>query len=487
MPTIKEIYESRLEDYKYRVGGEQLDAPCPFHLSKTGAPFTVNVSNGLFKCHNPSCEANEGGNVQSFLNLLGEEIPDTIHKVDKTKLSDSEVNRKHATLLKTESMLKYLSIHCTITNKTIEHFKLGWDGIRIWIPIYVDGKLVNIRKYNPVTEVKTLGVTGVNKPTLFPYENVFQDEIYFCSGEKDTILACQLGLNALTVTGAEGTFPKESLGRFNNKTVYIIHDIDTAGEKATNRIFLMLRKVAKKIVKVTLPVTAPNKDLTEFIVNEGKTIKDVKKAIKAGKVLHDKTDITTEIPVEVPLNELKNPAFFEHAIKTTVLVTGRDIDPYIVPARVKLQCTNPGSTKNCRSCPILGEPINIDFNNKELIKFAGISDRQLQLNLLEAALMPRCSNVDIDKQKLVSMFRVQLQTPISIAHSREDKPTTAQGFILQHDAEANKMYECTGIVTSDPTSQYATLVIHEISQTNSEIDNFVLEEKWRKKLTIFQP
>ena len=492
MATLKEIYEDSLENYKYRSDEEQLDAPCPFHKTKSGAPFTANIRTGLFKCHNPSCEANGGGNINKFLKMMGTEDADKILRSLKAgiekDLVPKEITKKHKALLETPSILKFLSTHAGITLDTVKKFKLGWDGVRIWIPIYVEGKLTNIRKYNPINEVKTLGVKKHNQPEIFPYKNLSKKVLYFCEGEKDTILANQMGLNAITVTGAGGVLPKLYLSKFVGKTIYIIHDVDAAGEKAVNRLFLMLRKVADKIVKVTLPVEPPNKDLTEYIINEGKTIEDVHAAVEEGKVLLDRSNKTTEIPIDTTLNKIHSPEFFEHLVKIDTLVIGKDVDPYVVPKRIKVQCNNPGSVKNCKVCPIIGDSIELEFSDLDLIKFINIPDKQLQKTIVDLAFIPTCSNVEIQKLEMLSLFRVQLQTPISSSnHSTADKPATAQGFILDHNVEANKVYSCIGLVTADPKTQYSTLVIKSIKPTNSEIDNFYLTETWITRLSkLFQ-
>ena len=175
--------------------------------------------------------------------------------------------------------------------------------------------------------------------------------------------------------------------------------------------------------------------------------------------MHDISDVTTEVPIETTLSDLRNPEFFNHAIMVDALVIGKDVDPFIVPSRVRVQCNNPGSRKGCKLCPILGEAIEIDFTATDLIKFTGITEKALEAVIIEAAFLPKCDNVEITKQNLISTYRVQLQTPI-VSSAQESKPTTAKGYVLTHEVEANKIYSCVGLLTSDTKNQYATIVIN---------------------------
>jgi 5S rRNA maturation endonuclease (ribonuclease M5) len=55
-------------------GGENISVPCPFHQTKDGTPFSVNVTNGVWQCF--SCHAS--GSLPSLLRRLG--LPS--HRID---------------------------------------------------------------------------------------------------------------------------------------------------------------------------------------------------------------------------------------------------------------------------------------------------------------------------------------------------------------------------------------------------------------------
>jgi len=70
METVKELILNGLQehgckDFRYDATGEGLQSDCPFHQTKSGRPFNINLRTGLYMCWNGQCGAR--GNLYTFL------------------------------------------------------------------------------------------------------------------------------------------------------------------------------------------------------------------------------------------------------------------------------------------------------------------------------------------------------------------------------------------------------------------------------------
>jgi len=472
--------------------GDQIDALCPFHKD-TRASFTINKRTGDWKCFKPDCEGYKGGKLKTLLIKLDVKDPEKKAREVLREAGDvldiRKVEKLHANLLENKAVINYLTKNCGYTKDTIARFKLGWDGVRIHIPIFDEHKnLVNIRKYNPINEAKTVGIVGCNKPRIFPIENIQNDDtkIFLCAGEKDTILANQLGFNAITITAGEGVIPRDNLHLFKNKIVYIIHDVDDAGEIAVKKIVATLRDVVRKIIKVTLPVTYPNKDITDFIIKERKDKESILDAIERGRVLFERSQIEQEKPIKTTVENALIPKHYNKNISFEATIIGKDFDPYLVPKTIEIYCIGSGTSKTCNTCPLKENSKIVNFGLKDYIRFVGVSEKNLQTAISDLAKLPRCKNVEIINKEMSSLYALHFESVINndTRENPQSKTDSSQGYAVDVDFVMNQTYECVGYVMSDPKTQYGTILIHKMTKLNSNIDIFVLTKEEVEKFKL---
>jgi putative DNA primase/helicase len=287
--------------------GDEIKGLCPFHDDKHPS-FTFNPSkNGVYKCHSGKCGAT--GNFITYLKEIKKVDPvewlkdnlnmayEPIKKVKTEQkeikiISPSIIGEASTNLLNNQSKLEFLH-SLGITDEVIKKLDIGYKEGRYWLPIKdKKGSFVNIRKYEPGNEkYKFLNYTrkyrdkdgelktetGYGVDRLYPIDSLEDDEVYIFEGEKDTLLALSLGLNAITNTCGCESFNKEWGPLFEGKTVYICMDIDEAGQKGAKKREKIIKKYAESVVNIILDIDKekyPKGDFHDYIMKEGKTVED---------------------------------------------------------------------------------------------------------------------------------------------------------------------------------------------------------------------
>lgn len=473
--------------------GKELHTCCPFHDDKE-ASFSINLETGAWKCFAPTCPQFKGGDLSQFQALMGD-TSYPLESEDKiAPINVDLVQKHHDILLEHSSILDYLIKKCGYTHETIEKFKLGWDGERIWIPIIENGKIINIRKYSPQAKgtAKVKGVPGRNMMRLWPIENLDEEEIYLFEGEKDTILANQLGLNAVTVTGGAGSFKMEWVILFKDKRVTICYDIDKAGKEGARRVAQIIGRITKEIKVINLPIHEPsNGDFTDYIVIHGKTIDDFRKVVNKAKTLIIKAPSKVKIDKEVhdvSLDLASRSSFFFKRIRSQIIIAGKDLAPYLVPKKIRIRCSM--GKKICAFCGIGLEggefDRTFDHLSPDILKLINCSDTQQDhairdtLNVSGNCMQYNCEIVDaqnIEELKLIP----------ELSFSSESKEYVCRtAYYMGHGIISNRGYDIEAITMPHPQTQYATHLIYHMDESKSGIDKFEVTEEVMKELEVFQ-
>jgi len=159
-----------------------------------------------------------------------------------------------------------------LTDATIGHAEIGWDGQRYTFPIRdAAGRLVNVRRYRPGADNKWVNCAGAGQDRLYaPHGGDLPAALLLCAGELDMWLAWQHGYNACTFTGGEGKIPDATeLERLRDRTVVVAYDADAAGSKGAAKVAAALSRIARSVRLAdlaSLPL-AESGDVTDVLVN----------------------------------------------------------------------------------------------------------------------------------------------------------------------------------------------------------------------------
>lgn len=123
------------------------------------------------------------------------------------------------------------------------------------------------------------------KQEIFDYETLENNnEVFLCEGEFDKLVLEARGVAAITFTGGAGTFKDEWKVLFKELVkakkltkVTVCYDNDEPGKKGAEKAVKTLLGIEDLTVcKIDLPELEPgHKDVTDFLVHEGKSINDL--------------------------------------------------------------------------------------------------------------------------------------------------------------------------------------------------------------------
>ncbi len=481
----------------------EISINCPFHQDKHSS-FCINPTTGLWKCYVPDCKGYQGGNLLQLVAAMeGIDTKDAYKKILKEcgievdnkpapkELCEDKISEYHLALLGEKPVIDYLNTKYCYTNETIIKFKLGWNGSRITIPIYDHtGKLVNIRK-KPLDNGHCMGIEFYNQMRLFPISNLEGETIYLFEGEKDCMLACQIGLNAMTVTSGAGSFNQEWLPLFKDKKIVVCYDIDAAGRAGAERIKDMLLNAVSELKIIHLPITTPpNGDFTDYILAGG-TLESFLELVANTNVEEKVITQNTRIPdfvYDTELSAAANAEFFYKRVRFNIVVSGKDTQPYLPPAEIEITC--PANQPYCKYCGMAryGGSYVLKLNelSSDILQWIDCTEdhhRTLIQKNLEIPLKCKLWKVFTAKAQIVT--EVTLIPEISYA-SHDTEYVVRTAYIIGKSVKANCSYRLEAITMPHPTDQKATHLIYKISENKTAIDEFEMTEKLIAKLGVFK-
>jgi DNA primase len=177
-----------------------------------------------------------------------------------------------------------------LSEEVIDHYLLGWNGVRITIPVKNrDGHIIFFRlARDPEDKVgpKMMATPG-SRVTLYGQEILQQqpERLMICEGEYDRLILETHGFHAVTSTGGAGAFPEEwARFFFGIPEVYICFDLDDAGRQGAERVARFIQHARI----VTLPAEVGEKgDLTDYFVRLGHSAADFEALLKSAEPLSE--------------------------------------------------------------------------------------------------------------------------------------------------------------------------------------------------------
>jgi hypothetical protein len=522
------FFLSELQNVQRR--GTELKAECPFkELHESGADktpsLTVNLSKGVYYCQTCHSKGNAHTLYKTLYKLTNEttwfELGDglKVERPDSTKPARPEIDlgliaEYHQALMKlTGPIRKVLSDRRGLANETLQRFQLGWDGDRVTIPIYDEyNSLVNFRRYkwnsdddqwkalnyvdefgNPYGEVRIYGMDNLVDDSV--------EEVVWCEGELDRVIAEQHGFPTSCPTSGAGAWRPEWVRYFRKKKkVFVAQDNDAAGILATQKICDKLWRTVDVYI-IHWPENFPQKgDITDFFTKCNLTSEDFRKlldgATKYVDPLNERVVIDETDAVDVHLADSALSQYHGKRVKVPVMVSGKDPTPYIVPRKIKAYCGDAGDSevKACSDCSLVscaGELIReLEAVDKDVMKLVKCTEKAQESAIKDLlGINPKCPKCILTIEDYMNIEEVRLipKAEANFGFTKGHEYVTRSGYYMGADLKSNKRYTLVGYVYPDPQTQYATTIFDKAYPDKDIISEFEMNDDVYEQLKIFQP
>lgn len=372
---------------------EEVKVHCPFH-NDLHPSASINTYKDLFHCW--VCDV--GYNEEQFIaRINGISSADAIKLLSKYQVSDNWEVQKG--LLWSDPLVLTKTISLGLSKELIDEMKLGIvkdenDRKYLGIPVYYNNVLVDVRRYNIMkyeNQPKMKSNEGARVGWLIPYDKFLSsNEIcYLFEGEKDMLMARELGINAYTLTGGAGAVPNEYvINAFKDKDIVICYDNDDAGHKGMESVYKEIKDIVKSIKYIEIgDVVKENKeDFYDYIHKYNGNVFEFYTLEQHHFNLEeiDKLKLTT---IKENLKESK----LRKDLRSIVTITSEFADPYSVPTIVDIKKIKDTGTKN-----------DTMFEGEVRTWFLEKSNMQDMLELIE---------VNAKNVELISKFKNYLSVP----------------------------------------------------------------------------
>ena len=503
----EEYYKAMFPEVSWSAGSDETKVLSPFVDEKVPS-LSLNRDTGAWYSF---CASDErGGNSIVSFQAAYEEYSnkeaaqDIFHKFIHPVVPDNVIRRGVRKLWKTPTVLKYLRKRL-LSKKIVRSYKLGWDGVRIMMPVYNEfGLCINIKLCDPKPKgsiPKMLNYTSPKEsrsygsPTmLHPVENLLElssdEPIYICEGEWDTLAMLSIGIIAVTSTAGAGTWPSSYNELFRAKDVVIVYDNDLPGRTGAKRICRQLLNIAKTIKQLEVPKKC-GKDVTDYMTSNSRM-----RERESWQSWVDKTKMLVDNPeelitpqaeaIQVSLDQASQARWYGQRIRVEALITGKDHSPYLLPQKFRVSCDG-----SCEACPIAER--NEGFKDYEL----EISDT-LILRMIDATYETNRSRLlhiagikttkdckaKIDNLKA---FNIEHLLLIPTLDSESKEYVMRSAYYIGHGLRSNKAYQFEGVITTSPRDQHVVYLFDSAKPVQDEVETFELSESLKKRLLCFRP
>lgn len=406
-----------------------------------------------------------------------------------------------------EAALDDLITQRGIHTSTALRFELGWDKDRGTHGVYtipvrdLKGNIVSLRRYDlrPSTgRRKIWGVEGMNTPRLYPMRLLKDDpeDIIICEGELDALITTQFGFPAITRTGSAKVWRSEWAKFFKDRTVYLCHDCDDAGQDGNRRVGRALKKVAGDIrtIRLPYPVTEKHgKDLTDWWLEHDSDVDEFRRLLEEAIPFDSSRALEPERadPSDTSVLEAYDSRRVGRPVRLTVTIKGKRDPGYSVPRKARYTCTRDAGQK-CNVCPLFSSGDDekiIAGGDPSILEMMDSNSKQVKEVLRESAGIVKCNRltVDITEYQAVEILYARPSVDHMNGSGTGDYKNLKLTSVGRHDTMPNNTVRVVGALQPDPRKQLNEFLAWDIAATETTLDRFEMTPEVYQQLERFQP
>ena len=498
------FFEIIFSDYHLSSEGET-QVKCPFpHYTASGEPYYesrasagVNLIKGVFHCFTCGAGHSETSFIAKYMNLDYGKAKQFKRALSKSIDTKSNWHQFTKQLKETPTIIEVLD-SLGFSEEVIKELQLGFSGKGgIDFPVFIFDQLVDIATYRKDSHPKVIRTKGSTSGMIIPYDTWRESTrpTVICAGEKDMAIGRTFGLNAITITGGEGTIPEFFLNDFKGRTVYIVYDNDDAGITGAIKLAIALKPYVSKLKILDLSETCTEKgeDLWDYFKKYNKTLDDFKKLIVESKEFTEndyETEKERQFPT-IPLLKATEPLYIGKMVRSNIQVSSVMEDQFQMPLALtgkKEDIVTKSDVKNTVDIGYEGEWFFNENNAKDMFYLidSNLKEdkiKQHQKILLGVAPKEECFRIKIeDKATIFKAIVKDLVTPDTAIDPQE-----ILAFSIGKKLEHGKKYRLTYKLIPHPMEgQKTIMVIFNVEDANDTITNFKLNEEKIQHLRMFQ-
>lgn len=501
------MFEKIFPDIVIKSNGEA-NVLCPFSHDKgyeRNPSAHINVNKRLFHCKTCQAEGrfDNGGLseisfVASYYGVTYEQaikLVQTLEDADEVEMEQWYEAEK--LLHQNVEYMEYLKGR-GIDADTVSKYRLGYTGDGIMYPVFIYGQLCDVRTYVPNGTPKIRSRKGAS-PLLFPFDEWLNDErdTLLCAGENDTLLARQLGFNAVTVTAGEGNFPKVFANLFADRKVSICYDCDEAGRKGSRNVAFLLSEVGASVQLVDLGLdgSKESKDLTDFIVKCNQTAEDLYAKIQEAKPYseeHFKEDKDAHYPV-INLWDVPEGRYAGRRVSARVLLSSRYDSPMQTPTAVEWECNNPNLTSEsspCHTCPFQYKSgwWTLEENLRDVMELVDVTEQQQDKAINKFIGLPqKCPGVRRIVKARKPVYKVVFTPDVPSEEGEEYRAVEQYALTLGLNLQDGERYRAFFKPYAHPLDgQRVFMIVDKVEESDNAINAFEMTDEIAEQLKVFQ-
>lgn len=495
------FFEYYFSEYDFSKKETAVCCPFPHHTNsgvgyyETNPSAHVNIDKGLYHCK----VCGEGKSEVSFIaEVLGCTYEVAI-RIQKQFLNEKEDKFSWEETVKLSPDIKNKCNNLGISDEVIAELSIATEeGNEISFPVFMYGKLLDVRSYRPGYEPKIKSRKGTLSGLILPYDVWIDSDAnkwtILCAGEKDMAVARSNGFNAITLTGGEQALPLFT-SCFKDRRIAICYDNDDAGINGANKLAAHLFDIAKEIKVVTsFHKTCYNKgeDITDYFTKYNKTKADLIKCISETEpfTIRDAQIEKEKTYPLISLLEATSPKYINRVVRSNIQVVATFDTTFVVPTTIVAKKINMAEDPKYNKMMLGEEKVWYlgEHTAGDILKLIdnNFNEEQIRMNIREVLRVPKMErDVRVSKPTKETVHKCGVTDLFEVSTKDSTVPMEFTAYSIKRKLESGKKYRATYKLVPHPyKGQSLIMIILDVEDSSDSVSNFAITEETKRNLNV---
>ena len=499
---MNSFFEYYFDEYDFSKRETAVCCPFPHHTEsgieyyETNPSAHINLDKGLFHCKVCDTGLSEIAFISKVLGTSYESAS-KIAKMFTTKEDKYTWNKNYQISEDIKSKCLSLGISETVVDELDIKTEFGDE---IAFPVFMYGKLVDVRSYRPHDRAnKIKSRAGTTSGLIIPFDiwryTPKNKWTILCAGEKDMAVTRSQGFNAITLTGGEKALPKITTA-FKDRKIAICYDNDEAGISGARALASELIKYTSEVKVVTNfheVCKEHGEDLTDYFTKYNKTKADLIDCINSTPLytIEEAREEQQKRRPLISLLEASKPQYINRIVQSNVQVVATYEKAMPVPTTIyakKINCV--GEAKYNQM--LVGEERTWELSEntcQDVLKLIdnNFTEDQIRENIRSILGISKYErDVRIEKPTKDTVYQCNV-TDLFEATSKDIATIEFTAYVLKKRLESGKKYLITYKLVPHPyKGQQLTMIIVDVEEACDSITNFRVTDEVKKNLDLFR-